>query len=342
MLLTSLALSAIVPLFPATPAAAGGPVCDPGPRVYVVECNGPITMVQLDATGSTGTGTLSYSWVEECPNAMFDDPTSPTPILSIDLQGQCSNECGGIRLTVTDSTGSSTCNTAVFVQDTTPPDITCPADVTVLEGAPTDPAATGMASASDTCNSTPTVTFSDVVTPDNDPSTPLVETITRTWTADDGCYTATCDQVIYVEAEEPPMEDPYLDIKPGSCPNPINVNSGGVLPVALVGSVGFDVRDVDPSTLVLRRSDGVGGSAVPVRIRLEDVATPFDGEGCDCHTLTGDGITDLSLKFSKQQVVQMLALDGEPHFSYVELELAGQLQDGTDFAARDCVRVINP
>ena len=37
-----------------------------------------------------------------------------------------------------------------------------------------------------------------------------------------------------------------IDIKPGSCPNPINVKSKGVLPVAVVGNSSFDVTQVDP------------------------------------------------------------------------------------------------
>ncbi|MCH8006278.1 MAG: hypothetical protein IH888_08620, partial [Planctomycetes bacterium] len=80
----------------------------------------------------------------------------------------------------------------------------------------------------------------------------------------------------------------FVDIKPGSCPNPLNRNSNGVLPVALT----FDpedksVQDVDLSTLQIHRADGVGGfvdafSGRPGPKRnLEDVATPFGGDLCD-------------------------------------------------------------
>ena len=55
----------------------------------------------------------------------------------------------------------------------------------------------------------------------------------------------------------------FLDIKPGSCPNPFNRHGNGVLPVALVGTVEFDVAQVDLSTLRLSRADGVGGSVAP-------------------------------------------------------------------------------
>jgi hypothetical protein len=36
-----------------------------------------------------------------------------------------------------------------------------------------------------------------------------------------------------------------LDIKPGGCPNPFNTNSNGVTPVSLVGTIDFDVMNVD-------------------------------------------------------------------------------------------------
>ena len=48
---------------------------------------------------------------------------------------------------------------------------------------------------------------------------------------------------------------PQLDIKPGSCPNPVNPRSRGTLPVAIVGGNGFDVSRIDLSTIALTRSD---------------------------------------------------------------------------------------
>ena len=40
------------------------------------------------------------------------------------------------------------------------------------------------------------------------------------------------------------------------------------------------------------------------------MATPFLGELCDCHELTGDGIMDLSMKFKSADVVDALEKDG--------------------------------
>jgi len=49
----------------------------------------------------------------------------------------------------------------------------------------------------------------------------------------------------------PPIITVALDIKPTSCPNPLNTKSNGVLPVAILGTEDFDVYDVDPVTVTL-------------------------------------------------------------------------------------------
>jgi len=137
----------------------------------------------------------------------------------------------------------------------------------------------------------------------------------------------------------------FLDIKPGSCPNPLNRNSRGVLPVAIVGTADFDVTQIDVTTLVLTRADGVGGSVAPLMgppgpgIRVADVATPFDGEPCDCHELEADDIDDLSMRFDAADVVAALELNDSEPGATVELAVSGSLLDGAEFTATDCVRV---
>ena len=131
---------------------------------------------------------------------------------------------------------------------------------------------------------------------------------------------------------------PFMDIKPGSCPNSVNPGSKGRLPVSVLGGV-LDPFDVDVLTILLSRADGVGGSVGHDRARIEDTATPFEGELCDCHELTGDGVDDLSLKFRMPAVTAALQLDALPFDTVVELVLTGQLFDGTDIEARDCIRI---
>jgi len=139
-----------------------------------------------------------------------------------------------------------------------------------------------------------------------------------------------------------------LDIKPGSCPNSFNPGSNGVLPVALVGSGSFDVSQVDLSTLRLARADGVGGSLAPhegppgPHSEIEDVATPFGGDPCNCHELGGDGLPDLSLKFRTDDVAGALQLAGLSGGTTVELVLTGLLADGSSFSAQDCIRLVPP
>lgn len=141
---------------------------------------------------------------------------------------------------------------------------------------------------------------------------------------------------------------PTLDIKPGSCPNSFNRDGNGVLPVALVGRGDCDLGQVDFSTLTIARADGIGGSVGPnegppgPHTVVEDVATPFTGESCDCHELGGDGIPDLSMKFRTQEVVDALMLYEFDPGALVELVVAGELMNGMPFEATDCVRLVPP
>ena len=127
-----------------------------------------------------------------------------------------------------------------------------------------------------------------------------------------------------------------VDIKPGSCPNPLNVRSRSrdVLPVAIVGSEYFDVYDIDVSTLLL---EGVA----PIRSNYEDVAAPVsdDTEECECTTEGPDDYMDLSLKFETQDIVEALGevVDGEK----LVLSLTGELLDGTSIEGADCIVVIS-
>lgn len=122
------------------------------------------------------------------------------------------------------------------------------------------------------------------------------------------------------------QETVYLDIKPQSCPNPLNTNSKGVLPVAILGTATFDVTTIDVASILL-------AGVAPVRDSLEDVATPFDPvEPCDCDTLGPDGYLDLTLKFKTQDIVAALGLvnDGDE----IVLTLTG-----TGIMGEDCVTI---
>ena len=103
---------------------------------------------------------------------------------------------------------------------------------------------------------------------------------------------------------------------------------------------------VDLTSIELYRADGVAGRVTPLEgphgphSIIEDVGTIFEGDLCDCHDLRGDGFDDLSMKFSKSKVVEILELNDLEAGSYVELVVSGYLLDGTAFLAPDCVLLV--
>ncbi len=132
-----------------------------------------------------------------------------------------------------------------------------------------------------------------------------------------------------------------VDIKPGSCPNPLNPKSKGVLPVAVLGTEDFDVTAIDPESIILTL-EGMGAGVSPLRWALEDVATPFEGELCECHDLNGDGYIDLTLKFDTQELVTALNLGDYAGYT-IPLILSGNLkeeQGRSPFRGEDCIWIL--
>jgi hypothetical protein len=155
----------------------------------------------------------------------------------------------------------------------------------------------------------------------------------------------------------PPSEAPRtLIIKQGACPAPVNPASNGVTPMVLAGDVDFDVNDIDPSSLLLTRCDGVGGAVAPndgppgpSGIQVNDLNHPnpepatCQTGGCTCNDdQTSDGLDDLQLKFDSTEMAVVLGLDVEPVGAIITLVLSGTLNDGTAFTASDCIRVVGP
>lgn len=123
-----------------------------------------------------------------------------------------------------------------------------------------------------------------------------------------------------------------LDVKPGSCPNPLNMRSGGVLPVAVLGTDAFDVSMIDVETLRL-------AGVAPEHGEFEDVSTPIDGaDECECTEAGADGFNDLIMYFEKTDIIQALGevSDGET----VTLMLTGELLNGVRIEGVDCVKII--
>jgi hypothetical protein len=135
------------------------------------------------------------------------------------------------------------------------------------------------------------------------------------------------DDLVFEATQEVPV-----DIKPTSCPNPLNTKSRGVLPVAILGTVDFDATQVDITTVAL-----AGVSAILDKYEMEDVATPFNGiSDDDCHDCTEDGpdgFMDIVLYFYSQDIVDAIGSveDGECLYP----TLTGTLLDGTPIEGTD-------
>lgn len=135
----------------------------------------------------------------------------------------------------------------------------------------------------------------------------------------------------------------FFDIKPTSCPNPLNRKSNGVLPVAILGTEDFDVTTIDPLTIRLSLDGNRDGGVAPLRSDFEDVATPLiEGDECECHDLGPDDYMDLTLKFSTQDLVAM-NLSSYAVGEVVPLILTGNLLESagdTPIIGRDCVLIV--
>jgi len=129
----------------------------------------------------------------------------------------------------------------------------------------------------------------------------------------DGIQDQRCDSDC-VERGEDDLDCPliYVDIKPGSCPNPLELpaKQGAVLSVAILGTSEFDVKGINPDTIRMKRPECMECSGVsPVRWSHEDVATPYaEGQECGCNVSGPDGYLDLTLKFDIVTVAEKLKL----------------------------------
>lgn len=116
-----------------------------------------------------------------------------------------------------------------------------------------------------------------------------------------------------------------IDVKPGSDPNSINLQSNGVIPVAIMTTDDFDVLEIDDETLRFGDDDHVcvvDDGIAPVRVRLNDVDR--------------DGDLDLLVFFSTAQARGVFSRD-----SFIA-DLTGSTLGGVPFSGMDLVRVVPP
>jgi hypothetical protein len=124
-----------------------------------------------------------------------------------------------------------------------------------------------------------------------------------------------------------------VDIKPGSCKNPVNLKSKGVLPVVVLGSDTIEAANIDVASLRLSfpDADPPNEGVAPVRSKLEDVPAVDCAVEDPDGLAEPDGLVDLVLKFRTQDVVKLLPVDVS-RGDVVRLVLTGALTDETETA----------
>jgi hypothetical protein len=129
--------------------------------------------------------------------------------------------------------------------------------------------------------------------------------------------------------------DGVVDIKPGSCPNALNLGSKGKLPVAILGTEDLDVTNIDPASVRL-------AGVAPLRSSLEDVGTPVRKHECACTERGADGNMDLTLKFSSAEIAVSLlnAPGGLVEGDVLVLTLTAEQIEGPPISGDDCVVLV--
>jgi hypothetical protein len=119
-----------------------------------------------------------------------------------------------------------------------------------------------------------------------------------------------------------------IDVKPGSFPNCFNMNGHGVIPVAILGSVYFDVMNINLETL------SFNGLNVQVRGKKEKTMCHYEDVSGDFTYLEGapDEYLDLVCQFED---------DPEQWVNgYDEAKVTGELLDGTPFEGTDAICIV--
>ena len=130
-----------------------------------------------------------------------------------------------------------------------------------------------------------------------------------------------------------------IDIRPGLCPNHLRLESALTVPIAVLGTVDFEVFRIDPASVRISR-DGQDGEVKPVGWAYADVGTPLIGGLCACHKRRGDGLDDLEFSFQIGDLIDALALESHAGKT-VPLTLSGTLETGEAFRGADCAHLIS-
>jgi hypothetical protein len=182
------------------------------------------TIVVRDITAPTITCVAQTTPID-CPAVpVFTPPTATDACdATVDItfadattQGSCAGTYSVTRTwTATDDCGNTaTCSGTIMVRDITPPTVTCVAQTTPID-CPAVPVFTPPV-ATDACDATVTVTFTDATTQGSCAGT---YSVTRTWTGTDDCgNSASCSATIVVRDVTPPTVVCATQNTPVNCP----------------------------------------------------------------------------------------------------------------------------
>lgn len=123
-----------------------------------------------------------------------------------------------------------------------------------------------------------------------------------------------------------------FDVRPGSCRNPLNPKSHGIVTALVLGSADFNVHDIDVSLLQIEES------ASPSSSRIVDMGSTYGGGGHPCADMSPDGIDDLRLEFLVQDIAAVLGPVGKGDI--VPLRITGRLIDGTPIEGEDVAVIV--
>jgi uncharacterized repeat protein (TIGR01451 family) len=191
---------------------------DSTPPVITCPANTTIECTASTLPANTGTATAT----DNCDAAPAVTSTDVTvggicpQELTINRTWRATDDCGN----------SSTCLQVITVDDSLPPVVTCPGDVTIDCSESTMTSNTGDATATDNCDLTPVLFFDDVIIPGACASTFVIQ---RTFGAMDDCgNSGTCVQFIFVQDTTAPTI---------VCPDDVTVDCANQVPPAIPGSI---------------------------------------------------------------------------------------------------------
>ena len=129
-----------------------------------------------------------------------------------------------------------------------------------------------------------------------------------------------------------------IDVMPGQCPNPLRVNRGGAVTVAILGADNLDVSRIARHTIRLERtrptSSVVQDVAKPYKLHLWRIA-PDEITADYCNDAGPDGKPDLVLTFN---LSSLRGIFGSAETGDVRiLRLSGKLKTGKRIVGEDVV-----